>query len=203
MLTSLFRSITINYFFFFFVSASVVPLTNKSTVCFLFSIFNNVSRFNYENQRNSKLIFRIYLFKKHSYLYQWQILNNFICHIGNWSICFFLLSFSPLFFFSFSFIIIIDYCINPFTNIWNVAFYAERLNTGGKNEKKKKKWCMYWFFYIDALEQLRERIRFISVRFEFIWGHGLWNFSKGFDVLNSASLTLYHFIADILVRNVS
>lgn len=55
----------------------------------------------------------------------------------------FLFFLSLLFFFSFSFIIIIDYRINPFTNIWNVAFCAERLNTGGKNEKKK--WCMYWF----------------------------------------------------------
>lgn len=51
---------------------------------------------------------------------------------------------------------------------------AERLNTGGKNGKKKKKSgvCID-SFYIDALEQLRERIRLISVRFEFIWGRGL------------------------------
>lgn len=53
--------------------------------------------------------------------------------IGQFVFLFFL---SLLFFFSFSFIIIIDYRINPFTNIWNVAFCAERLNTGGKNEKK-------------------------------------------------------------------
>lgn len=115
----------------------------------------------------------------------------------------FLLFLSPLFFFSFSFIIIIDHGINPFTNTWNVAFCAERLNTGGKNEKKNGV-CID-SLYIDALEQLRERMRFISVRFEFIWRRGLWNFSKGFRCfeLNSASLTLYDFIADILVRNVS
>lgn len=144
------------------------------------------------------------MFKKYSYLYQWQILNNFICQIGNWSIRFSAFSFSFIFFFSFSFIIIIDYGINPFTNTWNVAFCAERLNTGGKNEKKKNGVCID-SLYIDALEQLRERMRFISVRFEFIWRRGLWNFSKGFRCfeLNSASLTLYDFIADILVRNVS
>lgn len=42
-----------------------------------------------------------------------------------------------------------------------------------KRKKKKKSGVCIDSFYIDALEQLRERIRLISVRFEFIWGRGL------------------------------
>lgn len=169
-------------------------------ICFLFSTMFLVLITKIKKIRSFFSIF-IYLKNIRIFINNKYWITLFVkLEIGQFVFLFFL---SLLFFFSFSFIIIIDYRINPFTNIWNVAFCAERLNTGGKNEKKNGV-CID-SLYIDALEQLRERMRFISVRFEFIWGRGLWNFSKGFRCfeLNSASLTLYDFITDILLRNVS
>lgn len=142
LLKYFFTSITIIYIFFF-VFASVVLLINKLTIFFLFSIFNNVSRFNYENQRNSKLLFHIYLFKKYSYLYQWQILNNFICQIGNWSIRFSAFSFSFIFFF----FLVYNYYRLRYQSIYKhmKRGFLRRTFEYRWKKRKKKKWCMYWF----------------------------------------------------------
>lgn len=116
----------------------------------------------------------------------------------------FLLFLSPLFFF---FFLVYNYYRLRYQSIYKHmkrGFLRRTFEYRWKKRKKKNGVCID-SLYIDALEQLRERMRFISVRFEFIWRRGLWNFSKGFRCfeLNSASLTLYDFIADILVRNVS
>lgn len=129
-------------------------------------------------------------------------MNNFICQIGNWSIRFSVFSFPFIFLFFF----VYNYYRLPHQSIYkHMKRGFLRRTFEYRWKKRKKNGVCIDSLYIDALEQLRERMRFISVRFEFIWGRGLWNFSKGFRcfTLNSASLTLYDFITDILLRNVS
>lgn len=129
-------------------------------------------------------------------------MNNFICQIGNWSIRFSVFSFPFIFLFFF----VYNYYRLPHQSIYkHMKRGFLRRTFEYRWKKRKKKWCMYWFPLYRCFGTASWTNALHICRFEFIWGRGLWNFSKGFRCfeLNSASLTLYDFITDILLRNVS